>query len=614
MIKAALTGLVFLSIFALLFDRAYRYAMADERTDLFEDKWIRRIFVLFSALGLALCIHLLIQNRFVYYWDYGGYWTSSYLTMKSLFKAPLDTVRSVYQSVLKYDYNNILPLVISVPLKAFGYTFPRYVVVNFLLFLVPAWAVLVSVIWKILSRYEPSLLSGKKKYLTFIFTVFLTALFTPFYYAMLRGYIDAACLIPSSLAILLFVDYNGLVLDRRQLVRDIFISLCLLVSFLFRRYFAYFAVGYGAALCLYSVYQVISARRSSGWGETIRNAVMNLAAVGAIAAGILLLFFRPLAVRALTGNYANAYEGYDAPLPDKVNGVAVKFGLITFILAGAAIGLCILTKKARKLTLFCAVSAAVTTAAFFRVQSMDDHHIYTIAPSIFILMALGIVQICALFRQSSYRFVCGIAAAAILGIGAANCYFPSARRFIRPFAGIYAQQYNPLQRGDLDELHHVANDLNKLTEGTDDWVYICASGDILNSSVMGALNEPYSEGAVHNLYWTANVDLRDGFPAGFLRAKYVVVTDPVQLHLAEGTQEAVRFPNQEVQNADSPIGRHFRKLPGSFVLDNDVKAYIYQKTSDFERSDLQYLADYYSKLYPGKDGLFTDVILHSQDD
>jgi protein-S-isoprenylcysteine O-methyltransferase Ste14 len=60
MIKAALMGIVFLSIFALLFDRAYRYAMADERTDLFEDKWIRRIFVLFSALGLALFIHLLM--------------------------------------------------------------------------------------------------------------------------------------------------------------------------------------------------------------------------------------------------------------------------------------------------------------------------------------------------------------------------------------------------------------------------------------------------------------------------------------------------------------------------------------------------------------------------
>ena len=154
MTEAALIGVSFLGIFTLLFILSFRYAMADESETLFEDKWIKLIFIMFSAFGLALCIHLLIQNKFIYYWDYGGYWTASYTIMKSLFKAPLDTVKSLYSSVLNDDYNNILPMVVSVPLKIFGYTFPRYVVVNYLLFLVPAWAVVISVIWKALSKYD----------------------------------------------------------------------------------------------------------------------------------------------------------------------------------------------------------------------------------------------------------------------------------------------------------------------------------------------------------------------------------------------------------------------------------------------------------------------------
>ena len=560
----------------------------------------------------GIFIHLLIQNKFIYYWDYGGYWTASYTIMKSLFKAPLDTVKSLYSSVLNDDYNNILPMVVSVPLKIFGYTFPRYVVVNYLLFLVPAWAVVISVIWKALSKYDRVFIFRKRKYLTFIYIIFLTATFSPFYYAMLLGYIDVACLIPSTLAVLLFADYSGLVLNRKQLFRDVLISLCLLTSFLFRRYFAYFVVGYMTTLFLHSAYQIICTRRLSGWMEKIRNAVINFAVVGGVAVCILLLFFKPLVVRILTTNYSKAYEGYNEPLFNKINNVIYQLGPITFVLAGIAIVLCLLTKKFRMLTLFCAVSTVVTTAAFFHVQSMGYQHIYTIAPSVFILEALGTLQIIALTRKYFWRLIVAVVFAAVLGIGAANCFLPTARKFTSSFANIYAQQYHPLWRSDIDELHHLADYVNSLTEGTDDQVYVCASGSVLNWSIMDSLNQPYSSGALHNMCLVSNVDSRDGFSANFLSAKYIIVTDPVQTHLAEGTQETVRFPNQEVQDKHSPIGRHFVKLEKTFTLDDNVKAYIYQKKSDFEEADLQYLADYYSKLYPGEDDMFANVILNSQ--
>ena len=88
----------------------------------------------------------------------------------------------------------------------------------------------------------------------------------------------------------------------------------------------------------------------------------------------------------------------------------------------------------------------------------------------------------------------------------------------------------------------------------------------------------------------------------------MVVTNPVELHLPEGTQEVVRFLSEEIKKSDSPIGRHFEKLDRSYLLDDNVTAYIYKKISDFETSDYQYLANYYDSYYPGMEEMFSDRI------
>jgi hypothetical protein len=459
-----------------------------------------------------------------------------------------------------------------------------------------------------LLRDQPELCAGKKQYAVFVFTLFMVAAFNPFYYAMLRGYIDVACLIPSSLAILLFMDYDPLAFDKCQVIRDILISACLLIAFLFRRYFAFFVVGYGTALLAYSIYKVIEARKTSEWGRKVRHVVFNLLIVGAFAIFVLLIFFRPLVLRILANNYANEYSGYDAPFFTKLTSTISRLGLITVIMAIVSIILSMLTKKARKLTFFCCLASLVTTIAFFHVQNMGDHHIYTIAVEFCILLILGIYQIIGVIKKVKYQQIATGVAVVILGIGTLNCFFPSVRPVTGHIAKLYSQEYYPLQMNDIDALRDLANYMNALTDGRGKHVYICASGGVLNCSIMDALDKPYGDSALHNMYWTADVDLRDGFPADFLRSDYVIVTNPVQLHLADGTQEVVRFLCEEVQNRNSPVGRHFVKLDRSFKLDNGVTAYVYEKVSDFEKSDYQYLANYYTKKYPGKNAMFADRI------
>ncbi len=605
-------GTFFTVTFALYFLFAYQYGLRTNKINelpILSDPWNKRIFFSFAVAGFFLCLYLTLQNRFVYFWDYGGYWTASYMTKDALFHQPIETLKFIYRSILDWDYNRLLPLLISVPLKCFGYTFSRYVMLNYLLFLVPVWLITISIIWKQLSLYPSKIKSSKVSYILFALIALGVSTFPPYYRAMLLGYIDIACIIPALLSILLFMDYDCLSLSKKQILRDILIASLLLMAFLFRRYFAYFGVGYAIALGLYSLYQIFKANEQIPLRKRIFHSLGNLFIIGAFSILTMLLFFRRLVIKTLSTNYAGQYEAYDAPLLPKIESVITQLGPMTMALIVIAVALAFLSKRARKLTFFCFCTFFFTTMSFFHVQSMGSQHIYTIAGEACILMILGIYQIIGLIQSNRGKCIAAFSLSAIVAFNAVYCFFPTVRQHMPFLSKIYSQAYSPLQRNDLQKLHELAHFLNGLTDPTGKHVYVCASGGVLNASIMDSLDKPYKNGALHNMYWTADVDLRDGFNPDFLRADYIVITDPIQLHLKKGTQEVVRFPWAEIQNPNSPIGRHFIKLEQSFSLDHHVTAYIYEKISDFELSDYEYLADYYDQYYPNMNKLFSDRIL-----
>lgn len=303
------------------------------------------------------------------------------------------------------------------------------------------------------------------------------------------------------------------------------------------------------------------------------------------------------------------YTAYDLPLMQKLEGIVTKLGIIVIVLALIAVFLCFFSKKARKLTLFCACAAVVSSICFLKVQQFDRHHIYIIATEFCILMMLGIWQITELLRNRTQKEVAATAFSALLIVGSLNCFVPSTRKFTSPVSGLYSYLYEPHQRNDIHELRSLTSYVNNLTDSQGKHVYVLASSGILNDDLLRALDKPQSNDAFHNSYATAHVDLRDGFNADFLKADYVIITDPVQLHTADGTQEVVRFLDEEVKNQKSPVGKHFTKKSEGFNLDDGVTAYVYEKISEFEEFDLEYIAEHYTNYYPGKEELFEDRIL-----
>lgn len=173
---------------------------------------------------------------------------------------------------------------------------------------------------------------------------------------------------------------------------------------------------------------------------------------------------------------------------------------------------------------------------------------------------------------------------------------------------ILASAYTPFGRDDIDTLHDMKDYLNQLTDGTDSIIYVSASGTVLNCDILRKMDMPYSNNAIPRMCGTADVDLRDGFPALFLISDYVVTTEPVQVHLGSG-QEVVSYLVEGVNDPNSYIGRHFEQI-NEFSLGDGVAAKIYHKTSDWDEEDLTKLSDYYTELYPGYEALFRDRILN----
>lgn len=560
-------------------------------------QWIILFISLTLLAGTGFVAYLICQNHFVYYWDYGAYWTWSIDQMNRLFADPFQAFAFVYDSINTQEYNWLLPCLISVPLKIFGYDFTNYVILNFVLFLFPAMLIQSLCCVEIF-------LQKSKGVLLFCVMAFL---FPCSYYAMLKGYIDVAELILSSLLIgcILHFDFT-----KNNPKADLCIALSLVLVLLMRRYFAYFVVGYVLIMFYFALVQCVQQRFS--W-SSIKSAILHFALIGGISLSILLLFFREFFLRSLTTNYAAQYVAYDLPWPDKISILISSYSTFQFILCILAVLFAFINHEKRVLSVGLFLFILIPPALLFQVQSMGMHHNFIICTQTFLLGCIGIDQISKFFGKfrKVLSYIVFAALYAFYGLSFLSTYIPTVQNLLKTnqfIVNLLPTPYTPFQRNDLESLHSLAAYLNDCVQTNDDAkVYVVASGSVLNTDILRALDRPYIYSAVENLCFSSDIDLRDGFPSDFLVSDIIVTTDPIELHTAPNTQEVVSFLAQEVSNPNSPIGRHYQATR-SFELDNDVTATVYIRLTPFEESDYQYLADYYTSIYPDYPELFADRI------
>ena len=589
----------------------------------------------FAALfaGAVFTALMLSENRFIYCWDYGDYWTRSFRQAGFMFSDPAGCLRSLITSVRYDEYNVLLPSLISLPMHLFGYSFESYVLCCYVFFLAPALPVQ-ALACLLAVEGDPAKECGIRQWIRAL----LAAMLMPVsYYALLRGYIDAGCLVPAAFMLLMTMEWKAGSLERRQILRDILMAVMMLAAFVERRYFAYYGVGIGAALVFVSLMEVIRRRREGSLRKAVFAAAINLCITGGFLIVSLLAFLRPLVHRALSGGYAGQYEAYDLPLNLKIAGFAGRFGLICVICAAAAAAadICFLVLRKEGKTgprevradlsvrsLAAGICVFVCAAAFSTVQAFGIHHVYlAVCPLLVLDCAFaGRVAGASCFSKGS-RAQKAIVPAVLAGLWLVNflvCYVPVPGDSLSykddytqdAVPGLFARRYCPLKRNDIDELRRLFGDLERCAAGDDAdgrQVYVLGGSFILNADLIRSVNKPYGDDECPWLLPAADVDLRDGFSTYLLKADYVVTSDPVQTYLPEGTQDVIAYPASLIRDGNSILGRHYRKLPGVYMLDG-AAAEIYEKVSDPVSEELDMLAAYYDRKYPGMEYLFRDRI------
>ncbi len=594
LVLGLLLSIATLVFFYFIFFKAYQLAFGKQFLKKLFTKKFTIAFGIVAFIGLLLVIFSISKNNNVYYWDYGGYWTSSYTYNDKIFTNPFGAVKSLGKSIWFDDYNLVLPLVISLPFRIIGFTYMRYTIINYLLFFIPMAIIAISLMAKISEKKDKKIHWG--------IPLFTVATFMYPFYPMLIGMIDIALLIPIFLLFSLALDFNPLETSKQNRKRNILIGILLVITFLFRRYSAFFCVGYIAALLFYTAWTLWLKRKTKNFKLLIKNTFFNYLTIGLTSGIILMTFFAPLVIRVLKNNYADMYSAYNLPLGDKLYSLVDRLGIIVIavFVIGIIAAIIAKTKALTKMTIISLACLLITTWMFFRVQGMSPHHLYAIICPIMVIYFTGV----SFILQQRFKIFKAFLIT-LLVAQPAYFFFGTVQRATQPVRLLFTTGHQPFARNDMPELGRLVDYLNSHDTGP---IYVLASSGVLNSDILKSYKKPYTNNAIPKLMGTHDVDLRDGFPIRFLQAETVVVATPVQLHLPRGTQEVVSYLQEQIIDPESYIGDNFEMLDEEFHLKQDTTVHIYRKTTDFSEDDYDKMIDYYDSYYPTHTKLFGDRI------
>lgn len=515
--------------------------------------------VLFLGVNLLTAFYV-STSATVYVWDNAGYWSVA----QSLAAQPLGLaqLREVAASVVHAEYNQLLAWPISLVMRLFGGSRAVFLFATVDLYLLPA-------LWGLCVLGRERQWGG----------ALLALLFPSLTYLALVGYVDVA---PCAAAIWAVVYYTRR--DAPGWSRALLAGACLVLSFLLRRYFLFFAASFGLAALVAAAYQ----RRGEAW-KTFGFLFAASALCGVYLAQQFL-------VDKLTTNYADLYAAYVLGLRSDAMLFCRYFGYV--VLAAALLrGLWLLWthKDRRSEVLLSLTQLAACFLLLTRVQSHGQQHVLLYLPCLALLLAP---------RTEAPRWQSRAA-----WVLAAGCTLIALLPRPQPASIAAIPHPDPLpgftfhgpRREDVRELVALDDFLNAQTlRDPDATAAVCASSFLLNPDTLinlrPSLNLPPSSIPIRYIY-VNSVDKRDAFSWPMLEADYLVVGDPVQVHLGEENQQIIALVAHDVLEGTG-LGRAYTRLDTSFTLQDGSKIYVYQRTREVTAEEKARLSQSLTARYP----------------
>jgi hypothetical protein len=299
-----------------------------------------------------------------------------------------------------------------------------------------------------------------------------------------------------------------------------------------------------------------------------------------------------LFLRVLTTDYSDIYDVFQRSESEHLLSLFHYFGpiLLTLALTGAVAGLA--NRATRLLTAFVTLNPILLYALFTRTQAFGLHHYLPLAFWIFMLIALGVVAVVDQAGKGTGWAAMALSVTWIITF--AGTFFPLPRSldatvgWLLPRTKHYQLVFpnRAAYDGLLRDIQRLASSTNRLTAFGHD--------DVMSDERLYALTRNNSK---EWLVRAAHVDKRDKLRIEPLLAHYVIVTDPIDGRMPDTIQHVLSAPAQRILGGRG-IGAAYVRLPATYELRSDVKAYIFEKTRPFSVEEVDELLDYFFRLYP----------------
>lgn len=537
----------------------------------------------------AIVIAIMARERYVYYWDNGSYWYKTLDFQNSLSLGGWEGVKTLLHSINCNEYNDLACAVIALPLKIFGNSYLAFVILNTVLFYIPNAFLMAFTIFRIIEKFSMHTVD-----LVWIYMYSLT--FSIVLFPVLLGYVDIAGMIPLTTAYLLVIDRD---FKRVEILKDILLGISFLWIVLLRRYYAYAAVG-GAIFALAFWFTYGIEKKTPFY--RIQNKLIDTAIAVSIPLVGLMAFFQPFLLSSIFNNHSYAYSAYKSTgYIGEWQNFGRYYGLlfITFAFLGVVLNI---RKSTNKLVVSLILGLFTSCQLFFGIQDMGWQHYYITAFPMCCLIFLGIHAL--IYIPCKKRFAqLGIRMLAI-SIAAGNFFMSIG--IGTSYKSVLWQSYTyiPRIRNDLYELNKLENYLERMSRDGVRNVYCLGSSGILNSDILFKLNAPDINREISYAAVT-HVDLRDGFRTDFFESDIILACDPVQYHLSHG-QEVIHQLN-EIMRSDNEFSENY-EVTEVFELDEGVRVFAYVKQKPLETTDIEFICDTFTEIYPDHPELFADRI------
>lgn len=567
------------------------------------------IFLLVMAVVHVTATWYVMHERQVYTYDSVVYWWQAISLGEGLANNPVETLKRVWLEARIEDYPSltVLPLVLTAP---FGSSRLWYILSIINIFAIPS-IVLFAFLLRRLSKYlivETSVPLNDPlsvyRLCAFIATLATIALDASFLKAIVGGMPDVGGTAIIFLVFILTLPHL-MTLSSMRWKDETVVGILLFCLVRFRRWYLFWVAGYFAA-------RVIMIFLTSLNQNNLRISARQLAGL-AVSVGVfaLLLFVltTPFAYKIFSSNYQQSYSAFRLYGDSYLLAILLllrRLGYLPLLLSFCGFIVLFLSPKLRLPSIFLAFHLIISLLLFLQTQGLGTHHLYLITPTLLIFSGIFWIQVIQRSRAPiawCTGAIIGLFCVTVLTFSPA---FASQKNMLGP---VLPTAYYPITRNDIEVMQQLYSTLTLLSRSADDTIYVLSSNELLGDASLRyfSISFPLFPSIEDRILHTRDIDMRDGFPTELFTARYVVVANPPQTAMGLASSQIITEPVRLIFQQEG-FGRAYKRLSGEYLLDKNVRAYIYERTRNATRTEIQEFSGYLRGKYPDHPFVYTPTI------